>query len=37
MLGENERAIEYYELYLERAPTGPDRKAAERALAQLKK
>lgn len=37
MLGETDQAIAAYETYLAKAPSGPDRKAAERALAQLKK
>jgi predicted Zn finger-like uncharacterized protein len=36
MLGDNERAASMYQTYLDKAPTGPDRKAAERALSQLK-
>lgn len=36
MLGDTERATQFYQTYLDKAPTGPDRKAAERALSQLK-
>lgn len=36
LLGETEQAIEYYEKYLSRAPSGADRRAAERVLDTLK-
>jgi predicted Zn finger-like uncharacterized protein len=37
ILGQTEQAIEFYEKYLSRSAHGPDRKAAERALEQLRK